>query len=63
VLVYITGETQGTLQCRWLDLAKINLIAQDKVLDTLQRVFVISDRRRHWYFGETLGPEQLWTVD
>lgn len=63
VLVCITGETQGTIHCRWLDLARINLFTEDAAITKLQRLFTTTDHFWYWYFGETLGADQLWTVD
>ena len=63
ILVCITGESNGTLHCRWLDLAKINLMTQDGLISRLQKLFTTTDTFWHWYFGETLATDQLWTVD
>ena len=63
LLVSIVGESNGTIRCRWLDLAKITLLNQDGVITKLQKLFTTTDSFWHWYFGETLRADQLWVVD
>lgn len=63
ILVLVTGKSQGTLHCRWVDRVRINLITLDSMIEKLQRLFTTTDYFWHWYFGETLSPDQLWTVD
>ncbi len=61
VLVFIEGESNGTLHSRWLDLVRINLLDQDDDILRAQKRFMAENAQ--CVPGETLSPEQLWTVD
>lgn len=61
VSVIITGESNGTLHSRWLDLVRINLLDQDDDILRAQKRFMAENAQ--CVPGETLSPEQLWTVD
>ncbi len=60
VLVLVTGESEGTLHCRWQALVVVDQLKEDQSIGLRDPT---STARRVTLIGETLSSGQLWTVD